>query len=136
MRRLRSAVTCSALALLAALTLATTAVPAQAVLPSKLILSFYKGQTADPASLQRTAILTCDPDGGTHPQPVKACDALRSVNGYIAKLPGNPDIFCPLIFDPRTATAKGTWRGRPVRFQHTYGNDCELHRASTPVFDF
>ena len=79
--------------------------------------------------------LTCNPDGGTHPLPHKACNALRAVHGHIAALPGNPGI-CPFIFAPVTATAKGTWRGHLVTFQKTFPNSCVLHRATTPVFDF
>src|SRR5437763_1457765 len=78
-----------------------TAVPAQAATSSKLVLSIYKGDTASPAALVSRVTLICNPDGGTHPQPGTACDALRSVNGHIENLPGNPGI-CPLIFAPQT----------------------------------
>src|SRR5438270_473299 len=80
----------------------------------KLVLSIYKADTASPSALISRVTLTCNPDGGTHPQPATACDALRSVNGHIENLPGNPGI-CPLIFAPQTATASGRWRGHAVR---------------------
>jgi len=135
MTRVRSALISGALATLAAVMLGMTAVPARAATSSRLVLSIYRGDTVSPAALVSRVILTCNPDGGTHPQPATACDALRSVNGHVENLPGNPGI-CPFIFAPQTATANGEWRGHVVRFQQTYSNSCVLHRATTPVFDF
>ncbi|NUT43816.1 MAG: hypothetical protein HOV86_27865, partial [Thermoactinospora sp.] len=42
--------------------------------------------------------LTCDPDGGLHPRPGAACDALRQVDGVIDDLDVDPGP-CPLIHD-------------------------------------
>jgi hypothetical protein len=136
MRRLHATLISVTLAALAALMLAMTVTPARAASSSSwLVLSVYKGDTPSPATVLSTVTLTCDADGGTHPQPGKACDALRSVDGHIERLPGDPGI-CPLIFAPETATADGQWRGRYVHFQQTYSNSCVLHRALTPVYDF
>jgi hypothetical protein len=102
---------------------------------TELHLAVYRGEKPDPASLERKATLSCEPDGGTHPRPAEACDALRKADGDIDKLPGDPGP-CTREFNPVTATAEGRWQGGPVAFERTYGNPCELDRALTPVFDF
>jgi hypothetical protein len=135
MRRVRSALISATLASLAAVMLAMTAVPAQAATSSKLLLSIYRGDTASPAALVSRVTLTCDPDGGTHPNPKKACNALRQAGGNFDRLRGDHRV-CPDIFFPFTATANGIWQGRVVIFQHTYPNRCYLQRATAPVFDF
>lgn len=141
MKRLRRLVVCTSIVSIAAVVFGMTAAfaqgarPSRSVLPSNLILSIYSGQNTYPGGLLSQAILTCDPDGGTHPHASAACDALRSVDGNIDALPIDP-IFCPLYYRPVTATAWGFWHGRLVTFQRTYGNSCELHRATKAVFAF
>lgn len=135
MRRVRSALISATLASLAAVMLAITAVPAQAVPASRLVLSIYRGDTVNPAALVSRVTLTCNPDGGTHPNPQKACNALRQVGGNFDRLPGDQRV-CPFIFFPFTATANGSWQGRVVIFHRTYTNSCFLQRATAPVFDF
>ncbi|MFI9187482.1 SSI family serine proteinase inhibitor [Streptomyces goshikiensis] len=31
-----------------------------------------------------------------------------------------------MVYAPETATATGTWRGTPVKWQKTYANECQL----------
>ena len=79
--------------------------------------------------------LTCDPDGGGHPDPAAACAALARAGADPAKLPPD-DRMCILLYKPVTAQLKGEWRGRQVEWQHTYGNTCEMARATGVVFAF
>ncbi|MCW3035594.1 MAG: peptidase [Actinobacteria bacterium] len=101
-----------------------------------LVLSISRASQTNPGSIDKQVTLTCDPDGGTHPHPRKACDAPQKVRGDIAALPGDPHRFCPAYFSPVTATANGIALGRLVTFRDTYSNICYLHAALTPVFDF
>ncbi|MEV6300974.1 SSI family serine proteinase inhibitor [Actinoplanes sp. NPDC051861] len=79
--------------------------------------------------------LTCDPAGGGHPQPAQACAALRRAKADPGKLkPG--DSLCILLYKPVTARIAGKWRGKAVKWQHTYGNTCEMNRATGVLFDF
>jgi hypothetical protein len=101
---------------------------------SVMTLSVNDGETYDPATA-RSVKLTCDPAGGTHPDPKTACKQLDGVNGDFAKLDVNPGP-CFLIYKPVTATAKGFWRGTTVDFQQTYANSCVLARQTGAVFAF
>ncbi|GLF95941.1 SSI family serine proteinase inhibitor [Streptomyces yaizuensis] len=83
----------------------------------------------------RSVTLLCDPPGGTHPEPVAACDALALAGGDPNALAGEPGI-CPLDYNPVTASAYGDFRGRVVSWRKTFTNACVLHRETTPVFDF
>ena len=96
-------------------------------------LTVTHGESPDPAA--KSATLTCEPAGGTHPDPKTACDQLAKVNGDFGALNVNPGP-CFLIFDPYTVTAYGHWRGTPVKFQHTYANKCVLDRQTGAVFAF
>lgn len=79
--------------------------------------------------------LTCDPVGGGHPKPAQACTMLRKAGADPGKLePG--DSMCVLLYQPVKAELKGTWRGRSVQWTQTYGNTCEMNRATGVLFDF
>ena len=57
--------------------------------------------------------LRCDPDGGTHPDPQAACDALLHARSPFAALP--PHEMCPMIpAGTKIATVQGTWFGKHV----------------------
>ncbi|BCY06604.1 SSI family serine proteinase inhibitor [Actinoplanes sp. L3-i22] len=79
--------------------------------------------------------LTCDPDGGGHPDPVRACAQLTRVGANPARLKA-ADRYCFLLYKPVTARLSGVWRGRTVKWAHTYGNSCEMNRATGVLFDF
>jgi Subtilisin inhibitor-like len=54
--------------------------------------------------------LTCDPAGGTLPDPVRACDRLRHVKLPPAMPPLH--IMCPMIvYGPAFVTVEGWWHG-------------------------
>lgn len=83
----------------------------------------------------KTAQLTCAPPGGNHPKAVEACATLRPVGGDPGRLkPG--DSLCPLLYQPVTARLTGTWQGRKVKWERTYGNTCEMRRATGVLFQF
>lgn len=79
--------------------------------------------------------LTC-PAGGTHPNPQGACEALDAANGNIGSVPAKAGQMCPHIVRPVTASASGTYQGRPESYMRTFNNQCELNRATNPIFAF
>lgn len=85
--------------------------------------------------------LTCTPDGGTHPDPKAACDSLRAVGGNFKRLPSTTD-FCPLVYDPHTARATGSWQSSPmgptllVDYEETFSNRCFAAVGTDNVFNF
>jgi hypothetical protein len=71
--------------------------------------------------------LTCDPAGGTHPDPEGACRALASAKEPFAAPP--PNQICTEIYGgPQRATVEGTWRGESVRAEFSRTNGCEIAR--------
>jgi hypothetical protein len=57
--------------------------------------------------------LNCDPAGGTHPDPAKACAALEAIKNPFAQVRTGQD--CPMILaSSRRATFVGTWFGAKV----------------------
>ncbi|GAA4078660.1 SSI family serine proteinase inhibitor [Actinomadura miaoliensis] len=79
-----------------------------------------------------SASLRCGPDGGSHPDPVRACDQLRRVNGNVARLPERPG-RCTLEYAPVRVRAHGTWKGRPRDYARTYSNRCAAIRGTGGV---
>jgi hypothetical protein len=70
--------------------------------------------SAAPGRPQQHWTLTCDPTGGTHPDPAAACaDLLRTGDPMIAPQPKS--LECPMILaSPKTAVIQGRYDGRPV----------------------
>jgi hypothetical protein len=81
-------------------------------------------------------LLRCDPPGGTHSDPERACEALEEVGGNPAGLRPRREVFCTLQYDPVTASATGIWGDRAIRFERTFGNSCLLWAETGPVFAF
>lgn len=100
-----------------------------------LVLTIYPASPTTGAAFKQVT-LVCDPDGGTHPSPVTACDSLRKVAGYFEKLPNAQGSACPAVYDPVTGVATGTWQGRKVEFQRTMYNACALAISTDNVFKF
>ena len=79
--------------------------------------------------------LRCDPAGGPHPTAAAACAELRQVGGRPERLrPART--MCMMIYAPITAEITGTWRGTKVSWSQTYGNTCEMSRATGVLFRF
>ncbi|HEX4815887.1 MAG TPA: SSI family serine proteinase inhibitor [Nonomuraea sp.] len=76
--------------------------------------------------------LRCDPDGGTHPRPGKACDALRTVDGWVDDLDVDPGP-CPMIYLPVDVEVTGNWYRRAVSYRHEFPNECVMRRTLGPV---
>ncbi|ASO22422.1 hypothetical protein FHR81_004221 [Actinoalloteichus hoggarensis] len=82
----------------------------------------------------RSAVLTCDPDGGDHPDPARACSDLKLVGDRFEGI-ANQEI-CTMIYQPHTVTATGTVEGRPVAIERTYSNKCVLAAETGEIFAF
>jgi hypothetical protein len=79
--------------------------------------------------------LRCDPPGGAHPKPAAACRTLRTVGGHPARLKPARTL-CTMIYAPITAQITGRWRGKKINWSETYGNTCEMTRATGVLFRF
>ena len=95
-----------------------------------LVLSYM----AD-AGYAAAVTLTCDPAGGAHPKPAKACAALTKAGGDPGRLKPAATL-CTLEYAPITAQVTGTWRGARVNWTKTFPNGCDLTRATGVVFRF
>jgi hypothetical protein len=73
------------------------------------------------------ATLTCDPPGGTHPNPESACTELAADPDALEPVP--PDAVCTLIFGgPEQATLVGVIAGEDVDVAFARSNGCEIDR--------
>ena len=80
--------------------------------------------------------LTCNPAGGSHPNPVAACEQLSKVAGRIEDIPEKQGI-CTEIFLPVILRASGTWNGEERRYEHEFPNRCVgVLATGGVVFDF
>jgi hypothetical protein len=97
---------------------------------SGLVLSYL----AD-AGYAAAVTLTCDPAGGAHPKPYRACAVLAKAGGDPRRLkPGKA--MCTLEYAPITAEVTGTWRGKKVHWSRAFGNTCDLTRTTGVLFTF
>ena len=79
--------------------------------------------------------LRCDPPGGAHPKPPVACRTLRAVGGRPERIkPART--MCTMIYAPITAQITGRWRGQKIMWSRTFGNTCEMTRATGVLFRF
>jgi Subtilisin inhibitor-like len=72
--------------------------------------------------------LTCDPPGGTHPEPEAACAAVADLDPTVLDpVPANQ--ACTQIFGgPETATVRGPWNGEDLDASFARNNGCEITR--------
>jgi Subtilisin inhibitor-like len=89
----------------------TTVSPARAVGPTRLEVRGPGGAVS----------LTCDPAGGTHPDPAGACADVAAAGGAIERIPPL-SLFCPTYVDPTPISVTGFWRGVPVSFSSVETN--------------
>ena len=80
----------------------------------------------------RTATLTCDPNGGTHPDPAKACAALDAHPEALHPVPG--DMACTQIYGGEQVALI---EGNGVHAIFNRSNGCEIERwnALAPVLE-
>ena len=82
----------------------------------------------DGAGKTSTWRLTCDPPGGSHPDPTTACRALET-NGAAALPPVPKDKVCTQIYGgPETATITGTWQGKKIVSRFARNDGCQISR--------
>jgi hypothetical protein len=82
----------------------------------------------DGAGGKTTWTLTCDPPGGTHPDPAAACRVLHA-HGARALPPVRKDVACTQVYGgPQTATITGIWQGGRVGSSFSRINGCEISR--------
>lgn len=82
----------------------------------------------DGTGARTTWTLTCDPAGGSHPDPAAACTVLTS-KGRQALPPKRKDVACTAVYGgPQTATVRGTWQGRQVFSTFSRTDGCEINR--------
>ncbi len=78
--------------------------------------------------------LTCEPAGGTHPDPDAACAALAAAADPFAPVP--PTVACTEIYGgDQTASIQGNYNGQAVSADYSRSNGCEIARwdAIAPV---
>ncbi|MPY64090.1 SSI family serine proteinase inhibitor [Streptomyces spongiae] len=80
----------------------------------------------------RDTVLLCGPPQG-HRQAVRACKELREADGDIARIP-RKNVYCPMIYAPVTASARGQWDGRTVTYTKTFPNACLMEANTGAVF--
>lgn len=85
----------------------------------------------------RASLLTCNPNGGTHPHADAACKGLDAANGDLNQLNAEKaNAMCPMVNKPITVTAHGMWQNRSIRFEKTFSNACIAQSETGQVFQF
>jgi hypothetical protein len=78
-------------------------------------------------------VLTCDPAGGTLPQPARACARLSGAWQPFAPPP--TDVMCPMIvFGPQSLTITGYWQGTWINAQFNRNDGCQEARWNTIIW--
>ncbi|QHA07471.1 serine protease [Streptomyces broussonetiae] len=95
-----------------------------------LRLTVTRGET--PSGDVRGTTLLCDPPRG-HARAAEACAELTTADGDIGRIPARR-VFCPALYAPVNARARGRWNGRPVDFRQTYTNTCVMNARTGAVF--
>ncbi|WP_328932113.1 MULTISPECIES: SSI family serine proteinase inhibitor [unclassified Streptomyces] len=127
---LRSALLATALVLLAGQAPAQATAPHHGVRGDWLYLTVTRGDSR--SSDTRGTLLLCDPPQG-HAHAAEACAELAVADGDIDALPPK-SVFCPMIYAPVTAHARGEWKGRPVDYSRTFSNACSMAARTGHVF--
>ncbi|KOU57714.1 serine protease [Streptomyces sp. MMG1533] len=121
--------------LAAAALLLATAAPAQAA-PQEpaggdwLFVTVTMGDAR--TSSIRGTLLLCDPPQG-HGRAAEACAQLETADGDIGAVPTR-EVYCPMVYAPVTAHARGQWHGRPVEYKETFSSTCVLGARTGAVF--
>lgn len=76
-----------------------------------------------------TTTLTCDPLGGSHPDPAAACAEIAAAGGADAFAPLPADVVCTQEYGgAQTATVRGSVDGTSVNATFARNNGCEISR--------
>ena len=85
---------------------------------------------------QRTVVLHCRPDGGSHPAPSEACAQLAAAEGRPDQIPP-VGMVCTAEYAPVTVIAIGSWQGQDRDYRRTFPNRCEaLRQTGGVLFNF
>lgn len=91
---------------------------------TELTVTFWPQGPDGPA---QEATLTCDPPGGTHPDPERACGVLAS--NADALVPPGPDVACTQIYGgPEEAKLEGLFLGEQIEASFNRRDGCEINR--------
>ncbi|MGW0904505.1 SSI family serine proteinase inhibitor [Streptomyces sp. NPDC002853] len=71
-----------------------------------------------------------------HPHAAAACAAIDKAGGDFDALPTTKSGICTKQYAPVTVSATGLHRGKPVSWNKTYGNACEMGYSTGAVFRF
>jgi hypothetical protein len=81
----------------------------------------------DGAGETTTWTLTCDPAGGTHPDPEEACAAVDGHRSALNPVPKGK--MCAQVYGgPESATVTGTWRGEQILATLSRTDACQTAR--------
>ena len=108
--------------------------PPSSAVPSSAAGSQLTIVVDDGTGAATTWTLTCDPVGGTHPDPEAACSALAEHRSALRPVPKNK--MCAQVYGgPERATISGTWGDEQVLASLSRVNSCETARwdALVPV---
>ncbi|MEU9186777.1 SSI family serine proteinase inhibitor [Streptomyces sp. NPDC048484] len=95
-----------------------------------LYVSVTRGDGGSGAT--RGTLLLCDPPQG-HEQAVRACGELRAARGEVDRIPLK-DTFCPMVYAPVSAAARGEWGGHAITYKETFANSCLMAARTGAVF--
>jgi hypothetical protein len=79
--------------------------------------------------------LSCNPAGGAHPKPARACATLAKVSGKPDRLKP-ATMICTMEYAPITAQITGVWKGEKINWSKVYPNGCDLARTTGVIFAF
>jgi hypothetical protein len=77
-------------------------------------------------------LLLCDPPQG-HGRAAEACAQLQEAHGDLHAIT-TKGTYCPMIYAPVTAHARGRWNGRSVDYTETFSNACVMEARTGAVF--
>lgn len=99
--------------------------PSPTGLPADLTITVDASGSGD----TQTWTLTCDPPGGDHPDPTRACASIEEAGGVAAFDPVPRTAMCTEIYGgPQTAHVEGTVDGTPINADFSRTNGCEINR--------
>jgi hypothetical protein len=91
------------------------------------IIVWPDGQEPARGGTSFSTSLTCDPAGGTHPNPARACAQLRAIDDPFGPVPSEQP--CILVrAGPQVAVVRGSYRGKPVETRFDRSDSCETRR--------
>lgn len=90
-------------------------------------IEYEDGQVAERWSL------TCNPSGGTHPDPELACRVLIEKGAEALPAVARDRVCAQVVGSAQSATVTGTWRGQSVSSSFNLTNSCEVNRWKAMV---